>query len=61
MADRDGGYEAEHYDFRVVTKRERRIRPYVVGSVAERSDGRGRRYVLDHHPADGVNRDPSEG
>ena len=61
MVDRDGGYEADHFDFRVVTKRERRIRPYVVGSVAERSDGRGRRYVLDHHPADGVNRDPSEG
>jgi DNA modification methylase len=52
MTDRDGGYEAEHYDFRVVTERERRIRPYVVESVTERSTGDGRRYVLDHAPAD---------
>ena len=61
MADRDGGYEAEHFDFRVVTKRERRIRPYAVGSVTERSEGVGRRYVLDHHPVDEVNRGPSKG
>jgi DNA modification methylase len=61
MADRDGGYEAERFDFRVVTKRERRIRPYAVDSVAERSGGAGRRYVLDHRPADEINRSPSNG
>ena len=53
MTDRDGGYEAEHFDFRVVTKRERRIRPYVVESVTEASAADGRQYVLDHRPADG--------
>jgi DNA modification methylase len=61
MADRDGGYEAEHFDFRVVTKRERRIRPYAVDSVTERSSETGRRYVLDHRPADEINRAPSQG
>jgi len=61
MADRDGGYEAEHFDFRVVTKRERRIRPYAVDSVTERSERAGRRYVLDHRPVDEVNRGPSQG
>jgi DNA modification methylase len=53
MTDRDGGYEAEHFDFRVVTKRERRIRPYAVESVTARPPDRGREYVLDHRPADG--------
>jgi DNA modification methylase len=63
MTDRDGGYEAEHFDFRVVTKRERRIRPYAVESVAERPTERGREYVLDHRPADGdaLNPFPPEG
>ncbi|WP_049937046.1 DNA-methyltransferase [Haloplanus natans] len=63
MTDRDGGYEAEHFDFRVVTKRERRIRPYAVESVSERSAERGRRYVLNHRPADGdaLNPLPPEG
>jgi hypothetical protein len=60
MADRDGGYEADYYDFRVVTKRERRIRPYVVESVTERSPTDGRRYVLDHAPADEINGTPDE-
>ncbi|WP_248897449.1 DNA-methyltransferase [Haloplanus halobius] len=53
MADRDGGYAAEYYDFPVVTKAERRIRPYAVASVSEESAGGGRRYVLDHAPFDG--------
>jgi len=61
MADRDGGYEAEHYDFRVVTKRERRIRPHVVDAVTERPTADGRRYVLDHVPADGINGGPADG
>ena len=59
MAARDGGYEAEHYDFRVVTKRERRIRPYAVASVTERSTTESRRYVLDHRPADGDEFNPA--
>lgn len=49
----DGGYAAEHFDFRVVTKRERRIRPYAVESVTARPTDRGREYVLDHRPTDG--------
>jgi len=61
MADRDGGYEAAHYDFRVVTKRERRIRPYVVESVTEQSPADGRQYLLDHVPADDINGAPDEG
>jgi len=60
IQDRDGGYEAEHFDFRVVTKRERRIRPYAVDSVVERSAGDGRRYVLEHVPADGIIEPPHE-
>ncbi|MFB6108632.1 MAG: site-specific DNA-methyltransferase [Haloplanus sp.] len=40
MADRDGGYDAEHYDFDVVTKQERRVRLYAVESV-ERLAGEG--------------------
>jgi DNA modification methylase len=60
MADRDGGYPAEHYDFDVVTQRERRIRLYAVESVAPRSSGRG--YDLDHVPVDGNDLSlPSEG
>ena len=63
MTDRDGGYEAEHFDFRVVTKRERRIRPYVIESVTAESGREGRRFVLDHRPADGdaLNGTPSKG
>ncbi|WP_251344228.1 DNA-methyltransferase [Haloplanus halophilus] len=53
MADRDGGYDAEHYDFRVVTKGERRIRLYAVADVVERATAEGRRYVVDHDPVDG--------
>ncbi|WP_435069455.1 DNA-methyltransferase [Haloplanus sp. C73] len=53
MAERDGGYDAEHYDFEVVTKRERRIRPYVVEGVDSESVESGRRYAVDHRPADG--------
>ncbi|WP_251329885.1 DNA-methyltransferase [Haloplanus pelagicus] len=53
MADRDGGYEADRYDFRVVTKAERRIRLYVVADVRERSTDEGRGYVVDHEPVDG--------
>jgi len=53
MADRDGGYAADHYDFRVVTKRERRIRLYAVDDVTARASEEGRRYVVDHEPADG--------
>ncbi|MFB6195851.1 MAG: site-specific DNA-methyltransferase [Haloplanus sp.] len=53
MADRDGGYPAERYDFRVVTKRERRIRLYAVESVERTGAGDGRQYVLEHAPVDG--------
>jgi hypothetical protein len=51
--ERDGGYEVDRSDFRVVTRRERRIRPCVVASVTEESDGEGRRFALDHAPVDG--------
>ncbi|MFB6102315.1 MAG: site-specific DNA-methyltransferase [Haloplanus sp.] len=53
MDDRDGGYPAANYDFRVVTKRERRIRLHRVESVTERASEAGRRYVLDHAPVEG--------
>jgi len=53
MADRDGGYDAEYYDFSVVTKNERRIRPYVVAGVESETVDAGRRYALTHRPADG--------
>jgi site-specific DNA-methyltransferase (cytosine-N4-specific) len=36
-ADRETNYEAEHYDFGVVTAQERRIRPYAVETVTERT------------------------
>jgi DNA modification methylase len=53
MADREGGYEAEHYDFRVVTKAERRIRLYAVSAVEAGTRTDGRRYRVDHDPVDG--------
>ena len=53
MTDREGGYDAAHYDFDVVTKRERRIRPYVVDGVEREAVDDGRRYTLTHRPADG--------
>jgi len=53
MADREGGYEAEHYDFRVVTKAERRIRLYAVSAVEAGTRTDGRRYLVDHDPVDG--------
>ncbi|WP_338741667.1 site-specific DNA-methyltransferase [Haloplanus salilacus] len=56
MTDRDGDYPAEHYDFDVVTERERRIRFYAVASVTTREAGRA--YVLDHVPVDGTDLTP---
>uniref|UniRef100_UPI00261970E4 DNA methyltransferase n=1 Tax=Haloplanus sp. TaxID=1961696 RepID=UPI00261970E4 len=52
MADRDGGYPAEHYDFDVVTQRERRIRLYAVDAITTREAER--RYAVDHVPVDGT-------
>ena len=49
------GYEAEHYDTRVVTKRERRIRLYTVADVrtADADAGATTRYVATHEPFEG--------
>jgi hypothetical protein len=44
------GYEAAHFDFPVVTKQEREIRPYVARAV-ERTPGG---YRVTHDPADEV-------
>ena len=44
------GYEAEHYDFRVVTKRERRIRLYTVEDVRATDADATTRYVATHGP-----------
>jgi DNA modification methylase len=49
-ADADVGYEAEHYDFRVKTKQERRIRLYTVGGYERDGD----RYVVAHEPVEGA-------
>jgi DNA modification methylase len=43
-------YEAEHYDFPVVTKQERSLRFYVVDEVTTTSDG----YHVRHEPYDSV-------
>jgi len=60
MADREGGYEAEHYDFRVVTKAERRIRPPTVSAVTTATLDDGRRYLVEHEPADGNDLTPDD-
>ncbi|MFB6205526.1 MAG: site-specific DNA-methyltransferase [Haloglomus sp.] len=44
-------YRAEHYDFAVVTKQERRVRLYETTSVSRETATNGqRRYVADHEP-----------
>jgi DNA modification methylase len=44
-------YEAEHYDFPVVTKQERRLRLYETTAVRrEAASDEDRRYVADHEP-----------
>jgi len=45
---KEPGYEAEHYDFAVNTKQERRIRLYAVESVAATEDG----YRVEHAPVE---------
>ncbi|MCO8267402.1 DNA-methyltransferase [Haloferax prahovense] len=54
VADRDErpGHDAEHYDFPVVTKQERRIRLYRVSSVEASADGADREFVVEHEPHD---------
>ncbi|WP_247007643.1 DNA-methyltransferase [Halorientalis litorea] len=46
-------YEAEYYDFPVVTKRERQVRFYTVADVCERDDPTDDRYVVTHEPFEG--------
>jgi DNA modification methylase len=48
-ADEDLSYDAEHYDFPVRTKQERRIRFYAVDSVERTDEG----YALTHSPVEG--------
>ena len=54
-AGKEPGYEAEHYDFPVVTRQERSIRLRVVQSVERADDGRRdeamRRWIAEHAPA----------
>lgn len=45
-------YEAEHYDFPVVTKRERQVRLHTVADVCERDDATDDRYVVTHEPVE---------
>jgi site-specific DNA-methyltransferase (adenine-specific) len=54
VADRDErpGYDAEHYDFPVVTKQERHIRLYGVSSVRKSQSGHDRTFTVDHEPLD---------
>ncbi|KAB1196987.1 MULTISPECIES: site-specific DNA-methyltransferase [Haloferax] len=54
VADRDDrpGYEAEHYDFPVVTKQERNIRLYAVSSVTKTQSGEDRLFTVEHEPID---------
>ena len=48
-ADRDLGYEAENYDFRVKTKQERQLQFYTVEKYRRDGD----HYVVSHRPFDG--------
>lgn len=58
VADRDDrpGYEAEHYDFPVVTKQERNIRLYAVSSVSKTQAGDDRLFTVDHEPVEETGR-----
>ena len=51
------GYDAEHYDVRVMTNQERSIRLYTVKTVESTDDG----YRLTHEPLDGATDDPAGG
>ncbi|KAB1192163.1 site-specific DNA-methyltransferase [Haloferax sp. MBLA0076] len=54
VADRDDrpGYDAEHYEFPVVTKQEREIRLYGVTSVTKSQSDEDRVFTVEHDPLD---------